>query len=78
MPVSESVFDPFGGRPSIHPLGRGEGGDLVGQRVEMHRAVAEPDPAGLVAPGQGVFEPVLVVALGVILAGVRAAAFGAV
>src|SRR5271167_4348259 len=44
----------------------------------MYRAVAEPHPAGLVAPGEGVLEPVLVVALGVILAGVRAAALGAV
>jgi len=63
---------------SIHPLGRREGGDLVGQRVEMHRAVAEPDPAGIVAPSKGVLEPVLVVALGVILARVRPAALGAV
>ncbi len=30
----------------------------------MHRAVAEAHPPGIVAPSEGVFEPVLVVALG--------------
>ena len=44
----------------------------------MHRAVAEPHPAGIVAPRQSVLGPVLVVALGVILARVRAAALGSV
>jgi hypothetical protein len=44
----------------------------------MHRAVAEACPPDIVAPGQRVLEPVLVVALGVILTGVRTTAFGTV
>jgi hypothetical protein len=43
----------------------------------MHRAVAEAHSAVAIAPGEGVLERVLVVALGVILASVRAAALGA-
>jgi len=46
--------------------------------VETHRAVAEPHSVGIVASGQSMLEPVLVVALGVILARPRAAALGAV
>jgi hypothetical protein len=62
----------------MHSLRRRKGRDLVGQRREVHRAVAEPHWAGIIAPGKCVLEPVLVVALGVILAGVRAAAFSTV
>ena len=41
--------------------------------MEVDRAVAEPHPAVGLAPGEGVLEPIPVVALRVILAGVRAA-----
>jgi len=46
--------------------------------VEVHRAVAETHLALAVLPGEGVFEPVAVVALGVVLSGMGAAAFGPV
>jgi hypothetical protein len=68
---------PSASKTSVNALGRGEGRHLVGQRQEMHRTLAETHSVVAVAPGDGVFEPVLVVALGVILAGVGAAAFGA-
>jgi hypothetical protein len=61
---------------SIDPLVRREGLDLFGAWVKVHPAVAEAHPAGLVRLGDRVLEPVLLVALGVIL--VRAAALGAV
>ena len=44
----------------------------------MHRAVVEAHAPGTLHPGQGVLQPVLIVALGEILARMRAAALGAV
>jgi len=61
-------------RDSIDAFAGRKGWHLIGQRQEVHRAVAEPHPPGVVAPGERVLEPVLVVTLGVVLAGVRAAA----
>ncbi len=46
------------------------------ERVGVHRAVIELDPAGVgVEPGERVLHPVLVVAVGEVLAGMRAADF---
>jgi hypothetical protein len=44
--------------------------------MEVHRAVAKAHLAFAVLPSEGVFEPVSVIALGVVLAGMGAAAFG--
>src|SRR3712207_7689911 len=52
------LIDPRLGREDLH---------LVGQGAHLHVAVAEPDVAVLVAPGERVLHPVLVVALGVVL-----------
>ena len=49
--------------------------DLVGQGIHMYRPVFQADVAGLIAIGQGVFQPVDVIAQRVILMGVRPAAF---
>jgi hypothetical protein len=46
--------------------------------MEVHRAVAETHSAVAVPPGEGMFEPVSVVALRKILASMGAAAFGPV
>src|SRR5712672_3705834 len=62
----------------IHPRLRLDVGDLVGERVGVHRPVVDRHLALRVEPGERVLHPVLVVALGVILARMRAAAFGAV
>src|SRR5712691_11361861 len=63
---------------SVDPrLGR-EGLDLVRQREEVHRAGTEPHLAVAIEPGKRVLEPVLVVALGEILARMGAAALGPV
>ena len=60
----------------VHPrLGR-DGGDVVGHRLGVDRAVVDASPCRwLVEPGQGVLHPVDVVAVGEVLAGVGAAAF---
>src|SRR5437868_15190686 len=58
-------------------LGR-EGLHLVRQGEQVHRAVADRHLAGVVEPGDGVLQPVLVVALRKIVARVGAAALGAV
>src|SRR5271169_2624693 len=64
---------------SIDPLFRLDIGDVVGQRVGVHRPVVDADLAGFqIEPALRVFHPVLVVAIGEILARMRAAAFGAV
>ena len=61
---------------SINPLLRLDVLHFVRQRVGMHRPVIELHLAGLVVePGQRVLHPVLVVALGEILARMRAARF---
>src|ERR1700740_403714 len=52
--------------------------DLGGERVQVPRPVVETGLARSVDPHQGVLEPVLVVALGMVLARVRAAALGTV
>lgn len=65
-------------KPSIHAFRRREGLDLVGKREEVHRTVAETHCAVVVPPSEGVLEPVAIVAFGKILAGMGAAAFGAV
>src|SRR5690606_30510494 len=53
--------------------------DVVRHRVVVHRAVVDSDGLGrVVDPGQGVLHPVDVVALGIVLAGMGAAAFLAV
>src|SRR5258708_29009893 len=44
----------------------------------MHRPAAESNVARGIAPGEAVHEPIDIVALGMILARMRAAAFGAV
>jgi len=51
---------------------------LVRQREEVNRAVADLDRPLAVKPDDGVPEPVLVIALGIILARVSAPAFGPV
>src|SRR5581483_9556751 len=64
---------------SIHPRLGLDISDVVGERVSVNRAVIDRHLAGFgVEPGQCVFHPVLVVALGEILARMRAAAFGAI
>src|SRR6185503_16222151 len=63
---------------SVHPVLRREALHVVGERVEVHGAIVDADAALLVAPDDGVLHPGLVVALGEILAGVGAAALGAV
>ena len=68
----------FSSGASVHPrLGR-EGLDLVGHGGERHRARGEGGLALLVHPAERVLHPVLVVAIREVLAGVRAAALGAV
>ena len=52
---------------------------LVGQRVGVYRPVVDADlPLGVVGPCQRVLHPLSIIAVGIILAGVGAAAFGAV
>ena len=63
---------------SINPFHWRECRHLVGEGVEVHRAVAEADPTLFVAPGEGVLETIVVVALRLVFAGVGAAAFAAV
>src|SRR6185295_1016177 len=63
---------------SIHPRLRLDVAHLVGQRVGVHRPVVDGHPAVVVEPGERVLHPVLVVAVGEILARMRAAALGAV
>src|SRR5215813_10581453 len=63
---------------SVHPRLRLDIGDLVGERVGVHRPVVDRHLALRVEPGERVLHPVLVVALGVVLARMRAAALGAV
>ena len=58
---------------SMGALGGGEALHLVGERIEMDRAVGEGHVPVLVLPRAGVLQPVDVVALLVILAGMRAA-----
>src|SRR6202035_6134141 len=54
-------------------------GHVVGERVGVHRPIVDGDLARIgVEPGQGVLHPVLVVAVGEILARMGAAAFRAV
>src|SRR5438552_2870885 len=67
------------GSGSIFPLLRLDVGDLVGHGVGVDGAVVDAHGAGVeVGPGQRVLHPVDVVALLVVLARVRAAAFLAV
>src|SRR6202041_225023 len=64
---------------SIHPRLGLDIGDVVGERVSVDRAIIDRDLAARgIKPRQRVFHPIFVVALGEILAGVRATAFGAV
>src|SRR5260221_2074932 len=56
------------GRKALH---------LVGERIEMDRAVGEGDVPIFVLPRDGVLQPVLVIALAKVLARMRAARFGA-
>src|SRR6516162_5704684 len=51
----------------IHPLLRRDRRHVVGERLQMHRPIVEPDAAVIVKPREHVLEPVLVVALGKIL-----------
>src|SRR5580704_16532228 len=60
----------------IHALGGREGLDFVRQCMEVHWAVAERHLAVAVLPGEGMFEPVSVVALRIVLTSMGAAAFG--
>src|ERR1700683_1895913 len=65
--------------PSVHPRLGLYVGDVVAHRVGVYRAAVETDgPRRVVEPGQGVLHPVRVIAGREILAGVGAAAFGAV
>src|SRR6202034_2183763 len=64
---------------SIHPRLGLDISDVVGECVSVDRAVIDGDLAARgIKPRQCVFHPVLVVALGEILTGVGAAAFGAI
>src|SRR5262245_11170133 len=65
-------------RRSVQALGRWEGLHLVRECVKVHWPVAETHLAVAVPPAEGVPEPVAVIALGEVLARVRAAALGAV
>src|SRR5215467_7109355 len=62
----------------IHPCLRLDIGHLVRQRVGVHRPIVDRHVAVAVEPGERVLHPALVVALGVILARMRATALGAV
>src|SRR5512132_1786060 len=62
-------------RRSVHARLRRDVLGLVGQRIRVHRSVAERDPAALVDPGERVLHPVLVVARGEVLARACASAF---
>src|SRR6201999_2574554 len=53
-------------------------GDVVGQRVSVHRTIIDRHAALRVDPRQRVLHRVLVVAVGEVLARVSAAAFGTV
>src|SRR5690349_8606920 len=64
-----SSIDPRLGRNRFH---------VVAQRLHMHRPVAKAWIAVLAQPGNGVLQPVRIVALGEILARMGAAAFGPV
>src|SRR3546814_4112106 len=61
-------------RGSVDPLLRRDVLHFGAQRVGVYRAIAEGDLALVVDPGQRVLHPLVVVALGMILVGVRAAA----
>ena len=64
---------------SVHPRFRLDIGDVVGQREAVDRAIVEAHLARVdIGPGQRVLHPGLVVPVGVVLAGMRAAAFRAV
>src|SRR6266700_5039411 len=64
--------------PLVHArLGR-ERLNVVGHRLQLHGTVVDAGLAAIVHPDHRVLQPVLVVALGVVLAGVGAAAFLAV
>src|SRR6516165_4210233 len=64
---------------SIHPLFGLDVRNVVGERVGVYRAVVERDlSGGVIEPGQGVLHPILVVAVGEILARMSAATLGAV
>src|SRR3546814_7882989 len=62
------------GRGSVGARLRRETLDLVGQGLQMDWPVFDPDLALLVHPGQRMVQPLLVVAIRIVLAGVGAAA----
>src|SRR3546814_512782 len=62
----------------VDPRLRREGLNVVGQRLLRHRTVVDTNGAFFIAPGERMLHPVLVVAVGEILARVRAARFLAV
>src|SRR5579885_455479 len=78
------IFEFFGSAnwtiaASINPLLRLDISHVVGERIGVHRPVVDGDLAAFgVEPRQRVLHPLLVVALGKILARMGAAAFGAI
>src|SRR5260370_31922391 len=63
-------------RPLMRALGGWEALHLVGERIEMHRAVGESDFPIFVLPCAGVLQPICVIALLVVLARMRPPPFG--
>src|SRR5690242_16826548 len=55
-------------RELVYPRLRLDIGDLIGERVGVHRPIVDGHLSFRVEPGERVLHPVLVVALGVILA----------
>src|SRR5258706_15884171 len=70
-----SFFDAylFRRQPLVGAFGGPKALDVVGERIEAHRPVGERDVPVGVLPGHSVLEPVLIVPLVIVLAGVGAA-----
>ena len=67
-----------GRRISVHPLLGRHDFDIAVEGVQVHRAIVDAGLAAVAHPAQRMLHPLLVVALGEILAGVRAAGLGTV
>ncbi len=62
----------------IHPRFERDHLDLIGQGIHMNGTVAKAYLALVIDPGQGMLEPVLVIPLWIVFAGMRPAAFSTV
>src|SRR5262249_2722909 len=60
---------------SVHALCWRDRGDLLRKWLQMDRPVVEPDAAGVIEPGESVFEPIFVVSLRKVSSRMCAAAF---